>query len=63
MTKAIQYVHRSEVEIRHMSDEIHLLKERIQSLEKLVKREDRALLNNMLALQLQRRGSSAVTYF
>ena len=55
ISKAIQYVHQSEVEIRHMCDEIHQLRERIQGLEMLVKCEDYPLLNNMVALQLQQR--------
>ncbi|KIX09551.1 uncharacterized protein Z518_00631 [Rhinocladiella mackenziei CBS 650.93] len=54
ITKAINYVHQSELEIRHMTDEIHRLEDRIQTLEKFVKCEDRSLLQNMIRVQLQR---------
>ena len=53
MTKAIQYVHQSEIEIRHITDEIRHLRERVQSLEKLVDCEDCPMLSNTMALQLQ----------
>lgn len=36
MTNAINYVHQSEVEMRHMTDEIQNLEDRIQYLQKLV---------------------------
>ncbi|KIX02218.1 uncharacterized protein Z518_08157 [Rhinocladiella mackenziei CBS 650.93] len=52
MTKAINYVHQSEVEIRHMTDEIRHLQERIYGLEKLVKCEDCTVLQNIMQLQL-----------
>jgi len=53
MTDAMNYVHQSEVEIRHMSDEIHRLNDRVRALEKLVKCEDCTLLKQMVRLQLQ----------
>ncbi|KIX02912.1 uncharacterized protein Z518_08855 [Rhinocladiella mackenziei CBS 650.93] len=53
MTDAMNYVHQSEVEIRHMSDEINRLNERVRALEKLVKCEDCSLLKQMVRLQLQ----------
>jgi hypothetical protein len=36
LTEAMNYVHRTEVEMRHMNDEIQRLNSRAQSLEKLV---------------------------
>lgn len=53
MTDAMNYVHQSEVEIRHMADEIGRLNERVRVLEKLVKCEDCTLLKQMVRLQLQ----------
>jgi len=53
MTDAMNYVHQSEVEIRHMSDEIGRLNDRVRALEKLVKCEDCTLLKQMVRLQLQ----------
>jgi len=53
MTDAMNYVHQSEVEIRHMSDEILRLNDRVHALEKLVKCEDCTLLKQMVRLQLQ----------
>lgn len=57
MTDAMNYVHQSEVEIRHMTDEIARLSDRVVALEKLVKCEDCTLLKQMVRLQLQRQGS------
>ncbi|EXJ87081.1 hypothetical protein A1O3_04039 [Capronia epimyces CBS 606.96] len=53
MTDAMNYVHQSEVEIRHMSDEITRLNDRVRALEKLVKCEDCTLLKQMVRLQIQ----------
>jgi len=53
MTDAMNYVHQSEVEMRHMTDEITRLSERVMALEKLVKCEDCTLLKQMVRLQLQ----------
>jgi Helix-loop-helix DNA-binding domain len=40
MLEAVAYVHQTEVELRHMADEIELLTTRVRQLEKLVKCED-----------------------
>ncbi|OAP63630.1 hypothetical protein AYL99_02857 [Fonsecaea erecta] len=53
MTDAVNYVHQSEVSMRHMTDEIKRLSDRVRTLEKLVKCEDCALLKQMVRLQLQ----------
>ncbi|EHY53900.1 bHLH/Zip transcription factor [Exophiala dermatitidis] len=53
MTDAMNYVHQSEVEMRHMSDEITRLNDRVRALEKLVKCEDCTLLKQMVRLQIQ----------
>lgn len=53
MTDAMNYIHQSEVEFRHMSDEICRLNERVRTLEGLVKCEDCTLLKQMVRLQLQ----------
>ncbi|KAJ9618593.1 uncharacterized protein PV06_00746 [Exophiala oligosperma] len=53
MTDAMNYIHQSEVEIRHMTDEVARLNERVRTLEKLVKCEDCTLLKQMVRLQLQ----------
>ncbi|KAK5230018.1 bHLH/Zip transcription factor [Exophiala xenobiotica] len=55
MTDAMNYIHQTEVEVRHMSDEINRLNERVQSLQKLVKCEDCTLLKQMVRLQLQQK--------
>jgi len=54
MIKAIHYVHQSEVELRHMTEEIQHLQERVRGLEKLVKCEDCTLLQNLRRLQLEK---------
>ncbi|KIV85386.1 hypothetical protein PV11_01084 [Exophiala sideris] len=53
MTDAMNYIHQSEVEFRHMTDEIGRLNERVRTLEGLVKCEDCTLLKQMVRLQLQ----------
>ncbi|KAK5202789.1 bHLH/Zip transcription factor [Exophiala xenobiotica] len=47
MTRAIQYVHSSELEMRHMTDEIRHLRDRVQGLEKLVKCDDCILVKSL----------------
>ncbi|KAK5332853.1 bHLH/Zip transcription factor, partial [Exophiala xenobiotica] len=54
MSKAIHYVHQSEVELHHMTEEIQHLQERVRGLEKLVKCEDCTLLQNVRRLQLEK---------
>ncbi|KAL6246630.1 bHLH/Zip transcription factor, partial [Rhinocladiella similis] len=54
MTKALQYVHRSELESRHMRDEIQRLQDQVRSLEKLIKCEDCTLLKNMRRMDLEK---------
>jgi hypothetical protein len=53
MTDAMNYVHQSEVEMRHMSDEITRLNDRLKTLGGLVKCEDCTLLKQMVRVQLQ----------
>jgi len=53
LTDAMNYVHQTEVEMRHMADEIENLNARVRSLEKLVNCEDCALLKQMVQMQLQ----------
>ncbi|RVX74021.1 hypothetical protein B0A52_01852 [Exophiala mesophila] len=57
MTDAMNYVHQSEVEMRHMTNEITRLTDRVMALEKLVKCEDCTLLKQMVRLQLQRQAT------
>lgn len=52
MTDAVNYVHQSEVSMRHMADEIQRLTERVLALEKLVRCEDCVLLKNMVRRSL-----------
>jgi hypothetical protein len=40
MLEAVAYVDETEVELRHMADEIELLTTRVRELEKIVKHED-----------------------
>jgi polyhydroxyalkanoate synthesis regulator phasin len=53
MSKAIHYVHQSDVGLRHMTEEIQHLQEQVRGLEKLVKCEDCTLLQNLRSLQLE----------
>ncbi|KAK6371501.1 bHLH/Zip transcription factor [Exophiala oligosperma] len=55
MTKALQYVHRSELESRHMQDEVRRLRDQVSSLEKMIKCEDCTLLQNMRSMQFNKR--------
>jgi hypothetical protein len=54
MADAMNYVHQSEVEMRHMSDEITRLNDRLKSVENLGKCEDLTLLKQMVRLQRQK---------
>jgi hypothetical protein len=53
MTDAVNYVHQSEVSMRHMTNEINRLTERVRTLEKLVRCEDCVLLKEMVRRSLQ----------
>ncbi|KIW67824.1 hypothetical protein PV04_07050 [Phialophora macrospora] len=53
LTEAMNYVNQTEVEMRHMENEIHRLSERVRVLEKLVRCEDCSLLKQMVNLQVQ----------
>ena len=52
MLEAVDYVNQTEVEIRHMADEIQLLTARVQQLERLVKCEDCALMKQFVSFRL-----------
>jgi len=56
MTDAMNYVHQSEVSMRHMSDEISRLTERVRTLEKLVRCEDCVLLKEVVRRSLEGKG-------
>jgi len=49
----MDYVNQTEVEMRHMENEIHRLNERVRMLEKLVKYEECGLSKTMVDLQVQ----------
>ncbi|KAJ9607656.1 hypothetical protein H2200_007734 [Cladophialophora chaetospira] len=53
LTEAMNYVNQTEVEMRHMENEIVRLAERVRVLEKLVRCEDCSLLKQMVNLQVQ----------
>jgi len=53
MMRAIQYVHSSELEMRHMTDEIRHLRDRVQGLEKLVKCDDCVLVKSLRGLSVR----------
>ena len=53
MLEAVDYVRRTEVELRHMADEIELLRTRVGQLEKLVKYEDCALMKQLVNVNLR----------
>ncbi|KIW13414.1 hypothetical protein PV08_08602 [Exophiala spinifera] len=53
LTEAMNYVNQTEVEMRHMENEIQRLGERVRVLEKLVRCEDCSLLKQMVNLQVQ----------
>ncbi|EXJ56692.1 hypothetical protein A1O7_07036 [Cladophialophora yegresii CBS 114405] len=56
MTDAVNYVHQSEVQMRHMENEISRLTERVRTLEKLVRCEDCVVLKEMVRRSLQAQG-------
>ena len=53
LTDAMNYVNQTEVEMRHMENEIYRLNERVRVLEKLVRCEDCSLLKQMVGLQVE----------
>lgn len=53
LTEAMNYVNQTEVEMRHMENEIQRLSERVRVLEKLVRCEDCSLLKQMVNMQVQ----------
>lgn len=53
LTEAMNYVNQTEVEMRHMDNEIQRLSDRVRALEKLVRCEDCSLLKQMVHLQVQ----------
>lgn len=53
LVDAMNYVHQTEVEMRHMSDEITRLNDRLKPLENLAKCEDCTLFKQILRLQRQ----------
>ncbi|EXJ82075.1 hypothetical protein A1O1_08144 [Capronia coronata CBS 617.96] len=53
LTEAMNYVNQTEVEMRHMENEINRLSERVRVLEKLVRCEDCSLLKQMVNMQVQ----------
>ena len=53
LTEAMNYVNQTEVEMRHMENEIHRLGERVRVLEKLVRCDDCSVLKQMVSLQMQ----------
>ena len=52
MLEAVDYVYQTEVELRHMANEIELLRTRVRQLEKLVKCEDCALIKELVSFSL-----------
>ena len=52
MLEAVDYVHETEVELRHMANEIELLTARVKQLEKLVKCEDCMLMKQLVNFNL-----------
>ena len=52
MLEAVDYVHQTEVELRHMANEIELLTMRVKQLEKLVKCEDCPLVKQLVNIKL-----------
>lgn len=53
LSEAMNYVNQTEVEMRHMENEIQRLSERVRVLEKLVRCEDCSLLKQMVNMQVQ----------
>lgn len=52
MLEAVDYVHQTEVELRHMANEIELLTSRVKQLEKLVKCEECPLVQQLVNMKL-----------
>jgi hypothetical protein len=52
MLEAVDYVHQTEVELRHMANEIELLTARVRQLEKLVKCEECPLVKQLVNIKL-----------
>jgi hypothetical protein len=52
MLQAVDYVHQTEVELRHMTDEIELLTTRVKQLERLIKCEDCVLMQRLVNCSL-----------
>jgi len=52
MLEAVDYVHQTEVELRHMANEIELLTTRVKQLEKLVKCEECPLVQQLVNIKL-----------
>ena len=53
LTDAMSYVNQTEVEMRHMENEIHRLNERVRMLERLVNFDDCSLSKDIVGLQVQ----------
>ena len=53
LSDAVGYIHQSEVDMRHLSDEVNRLNHRIRLLEKLVKCEDCPLVKQMSMMHIQ----------
>lgn len=51
MTRAINYIHQSEAQLRHMSDQINRLQEQVRIYQKLVKCEDCKVLADVVPFQ------------
>ncbi|OQV10371.1 Helix-loop-helix DNA-binding domain-containing protein [Cladophialophora immunda] len=54
MSRAINYIHQSEVEIRHLDDEIKRLQDQVGIFQKLVNCDDCSLLKDMVQLGVQK---------
>ena len=52
MLEAVDYVHQTEVELRHMANEIEVLTARVRQLEKLVKCEECPLVQQLVNMKL-----------
>lgn len=52
MLQAVDYVHQTEVELRHMADEIELLTTRVRQVERMVKCEDCVLMQRLVNCSL-----------
>jgi hypothetical protein len=52
MLEAVDYVYQTEVELRHMADEIERLNTRVKQLEKLVNCDDCLLMKQLVNFSL-----------